>query len=600
MEFSALGNDPQTRDRNEEVDHFRDENEDDDDAISLEASIARKHYRSTAALCLCVFTHSWLLVSVFPYSGFMVIKLVHGTDEENAGSYAGLLGASFMIGRALTSYGWGKIADTYGRKIVFFVSLVLSTVFSLLFGMSSSFGLAFLWRFLLGASNGVAGISKAVVSETAQGNEILERKGMSLSMGMWAWGFLLSPAISGFLSDPVQQYPGLSIWGSSEDEQHQTTIYLFLKSYPFFLPNLVSVFLCVIDMIAVRLLVPETLPVDDLRSAVRIPTDLSNWFAASFTGRRISNNEPDTNTNTNSNEIGDDILSNSNTLETLLSDDIVYREQLPDRESETLLSPSPERRCCSNNLDDCAEATTTTNSQEPPEDATVSYLWSKKDTRSHLIVFWIFSFVAIAIDEAFPLFCISKEGGLGLSSVEIGKLLSATGFFFAASQYHVYKYVVDRYGIRRSIRLGAMLSAPLVAFAPIALLFNTTTTGSSITWASFLYLSLLLSFMRIFGLVFFASIAISVNRTVIQSHRGTMNGLCMLGGSIAKGLGPIVAGLFMSFGVSSGVFAPKVGATLVFLLIGACSAIAAGVTADLLVDSEDVRSNPVQNSAHQK
>ena len=91
----------------------------------------------------------------------MVILLVPGTNEENAGSYAGLLAAFFMVGRAITSYGWGKIADLYGRRIVFFASLALSSLFSLLFGLSSSFSQALLWRFLLGASNGVAGISKS-------------------------------------------------------------------------------------------------------------------------------------------------------------------------------------------------------------------------------------------------------------------------------------------------------------------------------------------------------------------------------------------------------------------------------------------------------
>ena len=148
----------------EEEGDFRDENNHDEDVattIPTTASwIEGQHYASTAAICLCTFTHSWLLVSVFPYSGFLVIQLVPGTNEENAGTYAGVLAAAFMMGRALTSYGWGKIADRYGRRIVFFLSLVLSAVFSCLFGLSSSFRLAFLWRLLLGASNGVAGISK--------------------------------------------------------------------------------------------------------------------------------------------------------------------------------------------------------------------------------------------------------------------------------------------------------------------------------------------------------------------------------------------------------------------------------------------------------
>jgi len=598
--------------------HSRDEIDNDADATTPTAShmswIERRHYTSTVAMCLCTFTHSWLLVSVFPYSGFMVIRLVPGTDEENAGSYAGLMAASFMIGRALTSYGWGRIADIYGRRIVFFISLLLSALFSFLFGLSSSFGIAFFWRFFLGASNGLAGISKAVVSETAQGNEKLETRGMSLSMGMWAWGFLISPAISGFLSDPIRQYPDLSIWGpsSSSQEKHKP-IYQFLELYPFFLPNLVSVLLCAIALIAVVFLVPETLPAEDLRSAANMPADFSNWLTTLLACSKTNI--------INTNNIGIDenktttTDTNTNNLETLLKEAMVHGEHLSHTESESLLTTSAiellptQRKYRNHDLFNGTKATDTTNLHDPPEVVTLSYLWSKTDTRNHLIVFWIFSFVAIAIDEAFPLFCISKKGGLGLSEKEIGKILSATGFIFAVFQYHVYAWIVDRYGLRRSIQLGALLSAPLVTFVPISLLFNnapsdnmnveqidvgeetesatSSITNSSPTWTSFLYLSFLLSFIRIFGLIFFSSITIAINRTVIPSHRGTTNGLSMLGGSVAKGLGPIFAGLLVSSGISSGVFAPKVGAAVVFVVIGTCSSIAAGITLYLLVENKN-------------
>jgi hypothetical protein len=169
MSLTAVNKIPGNRDGDDEVEeHFRDENESDDDVEATPAPNATlmerteiNHSASIVALCLCSFTHSWQLVSIFPYSGFLAIKLIPGINEENAGSYAGLLAASFMIGRAFTSYGWGQIADVYGRRIVFFVSLVLSSVFSLLFGLSSSFRLAILWRFLQGASNGIGGISKS-------------------------------------------------------------------------------------------------------------------------------------------------------------------------------------------------------------------------------------------------------------------------------------------------------------------------------------------------------------------------------------------------------------------------------------------------------
>jgi MFS family permease len=141
---------------------------------------SRQHTASTAALCLCTLAQSWLLISVFPYSGFMAIFLVPGVDEENAGSYAGLIASAFMVGRAITSYAWGKAADVYGRKFVLVSSLGLSCLFSLLFGIAPTFRLAILSRFLLGMANGIMGTAKTIVSETAHGNERLETRGMGL------------------------------------------------------------------------------------------------------------------------------------------------------------------------------------------------------------------------------------------------------------------------------------------------------------------------------------------------------------------------------------------------------------------------------------
>jgi hypothetical protein len=222
------------------------------------------------------------------------------------------------------------------------------------------------------------------------------------------------------------------------------------------------------------------------------------------------------------------------------------------------------------------------------EKATLSSLWSQRDTRNHLVLYWIYSFVAIAIDEAFPLFCISKTGGLGISARDIGKLLSATGLIFAMIQYHVYAWIVDKYGLVTSIQIGAFVSSPLVLLIPCSLLLNANekpnTAGmtNTLTWSAFIFLGILLAVCRIFGLVFFSSITIATNRTVLPCHRGTMNGLSMLGGSFAKGLGPIVAGWLTAFGISSGTFSPHVGALLVFVVIGSSAVITACMTLTML------------------
>ena len=148
-----------------------------------------EHWCSTMALCLCAMSFAYLVISVYPYSGYMAIALIPSANEENAGYYAGLLASAFMIGRSFTAYActflsfrllqaeqenkkstshssftslpvvdlrsqWlrpyphgatspgGKAADIYGRRTILFTSLLSSILFSLLFGLSTSFPLA--------------------------------------------------------------------------------------------------------------------------------------------------------------------------------------------------------------------------------------------------------------------------------------------------------------------------------------------------------------------------------------------------------------------------------------------------------------------------
>jgi sugar phosphate permease len=112
---------------------------------------------STLAVCSSVFNMFFLVMSVFPYSGYMVLFLFSTDDEgsspvtkETVGVYAGILSSSFMIGRAVSGFTWGQLADIYGRKFVLVISLAVCSVGSILFGYSTSFTAAVIIRFTMG------------------------------------------------------------------------------------------------------------------------------------------------------------------------------------------------------------------------------------------------------------------------------------------------------------------------------------------------------------------------------------------------------------------------------------------------------------------
>jgi len=468
---------------------------------------------STAALCFCMLTHSYLLISVFPYSGFMAIDLLDSVNEENAGSYAGFIASAFMFGRAVSSFSWGKAADTYGRTTVLYTSLGLSCVFSILFGLAPSFPVALAFRFCLGVVNGIMGTVKTTISELADGDEKLEARGMSIVFGMWGWGFLISPAIAGALAEPVKQYPDAA-WlqdGWVSD---------VLRRHPFLLPNLLGAACCLIGMAAVALFVRETLPSEKRRSPRHIASDMGLRCKKCVRPGHQYEGLP--------------VLKEHQSDVGLSSNDI--HEELHTKETPMINS-----------------------------EATIASIWARKKTRLCLSVYWAYSFVSLTVDETFPLFCISRVAGFGLAEVQVGKILSLCGLIFAVAQYGVCTFVYNRFGLYGAIRVGSMLTGPVMFLMPLSLILNRGAETGELHTRTFLFLALLSAVFRIFALVFFSSISVAVNRSVPSCERGTMNGLSVLGGSFAKGFGPAFAGFLVTYSVA---WFEEYGSIMMFASIG--------------------------------
>ena len=95
--------------------------------------------RGFIALCSVTLVQAYLLVSVFPYSAYLVVHLCKDVTIEEAGPYAASLATAFMLGRTIASQFWvrrlakgyrlckrashsplkvkqGNLADVYGRS----------------------------------------------------------------------------------------------------------------------------------------------------------------------------------------------------------------------------------------------------------------------------------------------------------------------------------------------------------------------------------------------------------------------------------------------------------------------------------------------------
>eukprot|EP00934_Nitzschia_sp_Nitz4_P004599 Nitzschia sp. Nitz4//scaffold82_size85912//80111//81787//NITZ4_005155-RA/size85912-processed-gene-0.20-mRNA-1//1//CDS//3329558877//4589//frame0 len=459
------------------------------------STINRNHWAQTWALAFSVLVQSYLLVSVFPYSGFLAMKMVPGLTEESAGSYAGWIASSFMVGRTISSLEWGKAADKYGRTFVIKTSLVLSAIFSILFGFSSTFTMALFTRCLMGLCNGLNGAVRTIVSELCHGDKSRETRLIAIVGGMWGYGFLLNPVIGGYLSDPVKQYPDSWLVERARP---------LLSAYPFLLPNLIGFLLCILGFVLMHCNVEETLPEDQRQEFHFLPC----WPPTSHPTvvRRLS--------------------------------------------SEGLTKQSNEYHDEEATYDEMSIVIDSNKEGEDQEPATIQSLWARPSTRNHLLIYWINSFLIIAIDEIFPLYCISKSSGLGVQEKTIGGILSGTGVFYILLQYFLLTKLVDWYGFYVALRIAALLSVPVVALIPLSLMTNRSAVEGTLNFSTLVLLCLSLAVSKTFSSIMVSTLALTTNRTVPAHQRATMNGLSMFGSSLGRAAGPAFAGFLFSTSVN--------------------------------------------------
>ena len=187
-------------------------------------------------------------------------------------------------------------------------------------------------------------------------------------------------------------------------------------------------------------------------------------------------------------------------------------------------------------------------------------IMSRPLTRRLMIVHWLFAFVSTLVDEAFPLFCMSAAGGLALNEASIGEVLSLSGLIFASLQYFVYIILVNQFGVDNCLVIGSVLGVQPLLLLPLSLFMNNKLF-------MYIFLALVMGGCKVFHSLFFTCISLGINKTVPASQRATMNGIQLMGGSLARAFGPIVAGTLTSFAFSAPQLG-SMGSVVVFIIIG--------------------------------
>ena len=113
----------------------------------------------------------------------------------------------FEVNMLFAIYSWmqfffapvlGKLSDRYGRRPILYVSLMGSAVGYLVLGLANTLFLVFLGRIISGITGGNISTAQAYIADvTSKENRA---KGMGLFGAAFGLGFILGPAIAGFLS----------------------------------------------------------------------------------------------------------------------------------------------------------------------------------------------------------------------------------------------------------------------------------------------------------------------------------------------------------------------------------------------------------------
>ena len=113
-------------------------------------------------------------------------------------STAALLGTSNLVGMALGAFIWGGIADRFGRKNAFSLTLLMFALFTVLGALSPNFGWFVAFRFLAGMGlGGCIPVDYALVGEFTPAR--LRGKVLTAMDGWWPVGAAASFFVSGWV-----------------------------------------------------------------------------------------------------------------------------------------------------------------------------------------------------------------------------------------------------------------------------------------------------------------------------------------------------------------------------------------------------------------
>jgi hypothetical protein len=417
-------------------------------------------------------------------------------------------------------------------------------------------------------------------SELAKGNHELEAKGMGLVMSMVGVGMLFAPAIGGLLSEPVTQFPNVD-FGRFE---------AMLLKFPFLLPNLIGTIICTISTIQVAFSVKETLPPERLRSAKYIIPDILSFFSSlpSMIGKNIASwrNDDGGYVEVRSN-MDDDATVTSSERNDNISDSERNEElkiivsYLNEEEGQEVSYVSKSARASfSKALHKPSKRLSEISKSEVPATATIASLMADKKVRECLTCYWVMTFASTANSECFPLFAMAREGGLSLGETSIGTMGAISVLVFCICQYFIFSVSMKYLKLHKTMLFSGFLAVIPAILIPVSLLIPSKT-------AVIAYLGIINGMLSVFFSNWNAALSITQNRAVHPRSRSRVNGLAAVGTAVARGFGPLFAGVLVTLSYTDGIVPVQYGSLVFYSVVVALGGVAFVINSKLEDDNAE-------------
>ncbi|KAF7597114.1 hypothetical protein BBP40_010588 [Aspergillus hancockii] len=417
-----------------------------------------------------------------------------GVPKNEVAKWVGISSAITSISQGAMAVSWGTASDYVGRKPIVLLGLTCTMITSLLFGFSQTLAMLVVTRALLGLMNGNVGIIRTMVAEMVPEKE-LQPRAFSVMPLVWTIGTIFGPAFGGALAHPAEKHP--EIFGDS----------VFLKKYPFVLPNIASAFLFIIGITTGFLFLHETLATKkDSRDYGLV---LGSLLTSSCTSREKK---------------------------------VQYKVQ-DDDETTALLGENPPKQ-----------------KNQPVKRPSWTEVFSPQ-SQLVLIAYALMSLHTMAFDSLLPVFLHTPTqqlhdnpdvhlpfkfiGGFGVDSQTIGVYYTLIGIIGMVVQFTVFPAAAKRYGVLNCLKLMVLIFPIIYLVTPF-----TALVPESLRHVTVFFLMLSKLSASIFG--FPCTTILLTNSASSLTVLGTLNGVATSVSAVGRAAGPAICGAAFSFGVKKG------------------------------------------------